>query len=318
MSQSSFSDTPAKEPETKQLNVSEYPTVLGVPTHVLQYGTLGDSVESLVLIIPGNPGVPDFYAEYMEIIYKGLGEKVPVWAVAHAGHVPAPKQYKGQYDPVGNPFTLEGQTQHKVAFIQEHIPKNLNLVLIGHSIGCQIIIEIMKRLPKWNIIKSYLLFPTIERMAVSPQGQYATPLLRYARWLAYPLTLAASYLPKSLQEGIIRKYMSQRNVPECTIKGALCLFDAACQQNSMYMANDEMQLVREPDLQGIRENLDKILFYYGLTDHWCPVEYYHDMKKIFPQGNIILCEKGYEHAFVLESSVGMAELTIEWLKCDLE
>ena len=40
--------------------------------------------------------------------------------------------------------------------------------------------------------------------------------------------------------------------------------------------------------QVIEQNLKKLIFYYGATDHWAPVSYYEDMKKKFPEGEICL------------------------------
>ena len=63
----------------------------------------------------------------------------------------------------------------------------------------------------------------------------------------------------------------------------------------------------------IEQNLKKLIFYYGATDHWAPVSYYEDMKKKFPDGEIYLCERKFKHAFVLESSEEVAEMDT---RCD--
>lgn len=63
--------------------------------------------------------------------------------------------------------------------------------------------------------------------------------------------------------------------------------------------------------------LCQIVFYYGATDHWCPVQYYHDIRKDFPEGDIRLCERGIRHAFVLDSGEEMANMTAEWIFDDL-
>lgn len=45
-------------------------------------------------------------------------------------------------------FGLNGQIEHKLAFLRKHVPRETNLVLVGHSIGCYIILEMMKRDPE--------------------------------------------------------------------------------------------------------------------------------------------------------------------------
>lgn len=68
-----------------------------VPTHIITYGRwLEDSdassthSEAIILVIPGNPGIIDYYDEFMESLYKSLDCKVPVWGISHAGHVKVP------------------------------------------------------------------------------------------------------------------------------------------------------------------------------------------------------------------------------------
>ena len=66
--------------------------------------------------------------------------------------------------------------------------------------------------------------------------------------------------------------------------------------------------------QVIGQNVKKLIFYYGATDHWAPVSYYEDMKNKFPEGEIYLCERKFKHAFVLESSEEVAEMVALWIQ----
>ena len=74
-----------------------------------------------------------------------------------------------------------------MAFLDEFLPASCKITFIGHSIGCKIILEIMKELSlrhnqngkslqtinqSLSIHKSYLLFPTIERMKQTPAGRF--------------------------------------------------------------------------------------------------------------------------------------------------
>ena len=78
--------------------------------------------------------------------------------------------------------TLQGQVEHKLRYIDEFIPRQAKLVLIGHSIGCYIILHMLEQLPRDRILICPLLFPTVERMAESPKGFYFTPLLKFFRY----------------------------------------------------------------------------------------------------------------------------------------
>lgn len=61
----------------------------------------------------------------------------------------------------------------------------------------------------------------------------------------------------------------------------------------------------------------QLIFYYGATDHWCPVQYYHDIKKDFPHGDFRLCENSFRHAFVLDAGRDVAKMVVEWICADL-
>uniref|UniRef100_A0A4W6BPR2 Lipid droplet-associated hydrolase n=1 Tax=Lates calcarifer TaxID=8187 RepID=A0A4W6BPR2_LATCA len=89
------------------------------------------------------------------------------------------------------------------------------------------------------------------------------------------------------------------------------------QANAMYMGGQEMKKVLERDNITIRKNLEKLIFYYGATDHWCPIQYYLDIKKDFPHGDIRLCENGFRHAFVLDTGREVAKMVVEWISGDL-
>jgi len=64
----------------------------------------------------------------------------------------------------------------------------------------------------------------------------------------------------------------------------------------------------------IEQNLKKLIYYYGATDHLAPVTYYEDMKEKFPDGEIYLCGRKFKHAFVLESSEEVAKMVAPWIK----
>ncbi|XP_077990763.1 lipid droplet-associated hydrolase-like [Glandiceps talaboti] len=314
---------------------SEYLMVNGVNTHVLKYDC--ERKESLykietspsahckdhdvlALLIPGNPGVVGFYELFMETLYDASGRSVPIWAISHAGHEITPDMKKVHWNfSSGNDekYNLEGNIQHKVEFIKKYVPPKTKLVLIGHSIGCYFILEILKRMPQINVLKCILLYPTIEGMWESPKGLWMGTTVVYLRWLVLLPVILASYLSPHVQWSLIQWYFKGRKVASCTYNAAMNLFNPFCVSNQTYMAACEMREVVSPDLETIRNHLHKLLFYYGASDHWCPVSYHHKMKLNFPHGDIRLCEKGFDHAFCLESSVEVAEMVWSWLKNDV-
>lgn len=292
-----------------------------VPTHVMTFGCwVKDEVQLrrcgfVVIIFPGNPGMIEFYKDFMETIYERLYRKVPVWGISHAGHVKVPSNVVlPPLNDVEDHYGLHGQIQHKVAFIENYVPSDISVVLVGHSIGCYLALEVMSSIVGSQILKSILLFPTIEQLALSPQGQWASPLLSFFQPIAMLLSYLLSYLSERIQYKVVQWYFQGQNVPECVLCASMNIFIPECTKRWMHMAYDEMKNVREADTNNIARHLDDLIFYYGANDHWCPKNYYLAMKERFPMGKILLCDKGYDHAFVLHSSVPVGELVTDWLQ----
>ncbi|CAN9502026.1 unnamed protein product [Ophioblennius macclurei] len=296
----------------------------GAVTEVLKFGSrrLNSGHKVLFLIIPGNPGVVGFYRTFMQTIHSTFGYNHPVWAVSHAGHCVPPDCMDMVEDAStaaeNDVFGLNGQIEHKLAFIREHVPAETNLVLVGHSIGCYIILEIMKRNPELKVLKAVMLFPTIERMAATPQGKVMTPVLCRMRYVAYLPLFLLSLLPESLKAGLIKLVFGGiRSLDHFVLRPTVGLLSGDSAANAMYMGAQEMREVLERDNTTIKNNLNKLIFYYGATDHWCPVQYYHDIKRDFPQGDFRLCENGFRHAFVLDAGREVARMMAEWIRGDL-
>ncbi|XP_049319409.1 lipid droplet-associated hydrolase [Astyanax mexicanus] len=302
----------------------------GVATELLKYGPRDlhaaaetpDPPRVLILVIPGNPGVVGFYKTFMWTLYQAFNRRYPVWSVGHAGHCVPPDTMDMVEDAclaeAEDVCGLNGQIQHKLAFLSEHVPRDTHLVLIGHSIGCYIILETMRRDPKLKVLKSVLLFPTIERMAVTPQGKVMTPLLCNLRYTAYLPVFLLSLLPERLKTSLVHLVLkSVKHLDTLIVPPTASLINVDCVGNAMYMGSQEMRLVLERDNSTIRHNLHKLVFYYGATDHWCPVQYYYDLRRDFPDGDIRLCERGHRHAFVLDAGQEMGEMTTEWIREEL-
>ncbi|XP_048831194.1 lipid droplet-associated hydrolase isoform X3 [Brienomyrus brachyistius] len=221
--------------------VLEHLYCCGAATEVLKFGQreLGPlegrhgSPPLLFLIIPGNPGLVGFYRPFMKTLWQSFQGLHPVWAVSHAGHCVPPDSMDMTEDgpllETHDVFGLRGQIEHKMAFLKRHVPRDTKLVLIGHSIGCYIILEMMKRDPQMQVLKALLLFPTIERMAASPQGRLMTPVLCRLRFITYLPIFLLSLLPLSLQAAIVKVVLSGLPSLDRTAAAAtLSLFNVDC------------------------------------------------------------------------------------------
>ena len=208
---------------------------------------------------------------------------------------------------------LDGQIAHKLKFIQDYIPEDTPLILIGHSIGCYMILKIMDVIDTSRVIQSCLLFPTIERMAESPKGSTFTKMSGFLGAVGHLPVYPLYYLTPNFLRYQMAKLYFMGKAPEGAVQATVRLVNPNCVANSLYLAKTEMAQVKDLDHDMVRRHKEKLMFYYGKSDHWCPIEYAEAMKASHPDADIRICARGFEHAFVLTNSKGMAEVLWDWL-----
>ena len=147
------------------------------------------------------------------------------------------------------PLSLEEQIMHKNKFLEEHIAPHSKIILIGHSIGAYIILNLLKTCNRASdITKAILLFPTIERMAVSPNGRYVMPMVTYFKWLAVSAVAAFSILPDFFKQSLVKWWLSDReNLMLSSVESVLKLLTPQSVNGVVTMAHDEMKEVVHPD-----------------------------------------------------------------------
>ena len=212
-------------------------------------------------------------------------------------------------------YGMRDQIWHKLCFIRDYIPADTRLILIGHSIGSYFILHMMEELEPNRVLKAMLLFPTIERIALSSSGKSLTTFVKYFGWLAPLPMYPVFYLtPATIKEIVLRWYFKGKDIPDSVIETTQLISDPKSFRNFVSMGNEELQNVVHADYHIIEKNLSKLMIYYGARDHWCPVEYYEDMKAKYPNGDIRLCKGNYDHAFILEHSKPVAEICCQFIQ----
>lgn len=147
------------------------------------------------------------------------------------------------------PLSLDQQITHKKIFLEEHIPLKSKIILVGHSIGAYIILQLLKNCDRaTDVTRGILLFPTIERMAISPSGRYVTPMVTYFKWPAIAAVTAFSFLPEFVKKGLVQWWLSNRkNLMFSSVDSVLKLLTAQSVNGCLTMAHDEMKEVLDPD-----------------------------------------------------------------------
>ena len=292
--------------------------VNGVPTQVYRLRGKPES-SSLVLVVPGNPGVAHFYVSFATRLFQLGKERYDVAVLSHAGHSPGvsrvvPSSAHSEQSASDNRdwYNLEEQIAHKLAYLRDSAEDRDSLYFIGHSIGCYFILEMLRELNPERVKKVFFLFPGIEKLGQTPRGQSIAPLLTTWRGLFTALVWLGSSFPEWFRHFVLNRHF--HSTPEAhrehMIRGTMNI-DSTSIHNILCMAEQEMKEVVTPPFEVIDANIGKIVFYYGREDHWNMESSYSDMAGRYPKGDINLCSKGCSHAFVEEHSDEMAEFVFE-------
>uniref|UniRef100_A0A6B2LI84 Lipid droplet-associated hydrolase n=1 Tax=Arcella intermedia TaxID=1963864 RepID=A0A6B2LI84_9EUKA len=149
-------------------------SVGGVPTEIIYVAARPDGVEGsggdgsvkVFCVIPGNPGLVDFYVDFANELYGRFDGGYSVMVVSHVGH--------GEEKLTGDKiYTLEDQILHKKLILEgiskgrysefDHLLNNKapQFILLGHSVGSYISLKVKARYPHLNISHIINLFPTV-------------------------------------------------------------------------------------------------------------------------------------------------------------
>lgn len=211
-------------------------------------------------------------------------------------------------------YDLQGQTNHKRDFIENYVPKDVKIYLIGHSVGSKICLELLK-IPSFSkqVEKCYLMCPTIEHIAKSTKGLRVPSFDRmFFLWrIFYNLF---HLLPVSFKTPIV-KYFIKRDGMDVDefLKPSLEYTNPRVIDKIWFMALDEMEKIKDLDEEHVKSNVHRLKLYYAVKDDWVRSESYQEIKDKIPKIDAELCSRGFEHAFVLKSGPESAKLMSEWI-----
>ncbi|KAG0313172.1 hypothetical protein BGZ97_010465 [Linnemannia gamsii] len=269
-------------------------------------------VHTVLFMIPGNPGLIDYYIPFLQTVHDKCDGKIDIFGASHLGHS------AGSHvaDP-SRMYTLEEQVESKIAILdrlREQYPAGTRFLLAGHSMGSWLALRVLKARPNHGIERLFELFPTIHRIADTPNGRKMQTLfkpsvrsivggtvstLRFV--FSAPPVLRSIVGLITGQEGDMAEVTSSQMLHSSVVK------------NCLFLAGQEMEAIKVMDKETIKQHADKFVFYYGKTDEWSPIENYYEMQKEFPQCKSLLCEQGMVHAFVLGHGEAMGLLVGQWI-----
>ena len=311
----------------------------------------GAKRRALIYFICGNPGLVAFYADFLRCMRTLLGSR--------RGHRQTAYDIYGrnllgfgdeEHEPFGRdnlPWDLKGQIggvyQHVAARrTQEGAPYD-SVILMGHSVGAYIAVEIFHRHTKSPDEKAshlvldhgLLLFPTLSHISLSLSGQRASLLCRLPGFEAYAHLVAGALLllvPEATLRWVTRRLLGFDGPGAATAAAWLKSRDGVRQ--AIHLGMSELRGIGEETWgealwevsaeagggagaggDGGEAALPKFFMFYGREDHWVADHVRDDFiarrREHGERGGrtkIVVDEGSIPHAFCVRE--GMANLCV--------
>lgn len=246
-----------------------------------------------VLVIPGNPGIVSFYTDFVESLYELLRGTASITAIGHISHTR--KNWER-----GRLFSLQEQIDHKLDFIKHELENiQVPILLVGHSIGSYISIEIFRRFPE-KVMYCVGLYPFLV-LNQNSHWQSMIGKIASSRIVSVALSSIVAVF------GLLPRWSSKFIVTKCIGKSwCSTAIEAACDhmlqyhvmRNVLYMAMTEFEKLSEkPDWAFMREKQNNLAFLFGIDDHWGPLSMFEEISKQVPEVGLSIEREGHTHAF---------------------
>ncbi|KAJ6509354.1 hypothetical protein C8R47DRAFT_1098425 [Mycena vitilis] len=256
------------------------------------------SPEAILLFIPGNPGLLNFYTEFLELLHN-KHPRMAVFGHAHLSHTP-------NVDP-GRNYSLAAQVESAIEAADAIRAEfsEAKLILSGHSVGAWVALQVLKARPS-DISQLFLLCPTLTHIADTPNGRrlswlFRTPLPRIVSWLSYltrPLPLSILFPWSASQIAVLRSLL---NSPTSIF---------AC----LSMAHEEMSTIRELDAALLQDHRHRLFFMFAAKDDWISTHKKTIMHLISSdESAMFVDEADVPHAFCLAHGLVVAGQCSLWL-----
>ncbi|KAJ1666847.1 hypothetical protein IW140_002496 [Coemansia sp. RSA 1813] len=292
--------------------------VCGELREVLFWPCTSGRPRAVLLLIPGNPGLIDFYIDFCNELHAQFPKELDIIGTSHLGHTRF-NDNRGQKHRSTKPYGLEDQVTNMLAMFdqidQTYMHLQPRMLLCGHSVGCYVAQRIVAERTD-RVHRVFSLFPAIDKIADTPRGKQLWLLFRpgarqlvaaavdMLRWLLPTRAIfKLASLSKSLGESNTRVVVDK-------------MLHGPCINSILKMAVDEMQKIVEVDEDLYAKEGEKFVMYYGTNDMWVPKDRYIKMRNINTKGIVRLCNLGISHAFVTTHSAEMARVMIEMLTKD--
>ncbi|GLB35983.1 putative lipid-droplet associated hydrolase [Lyophyllum shimeji] len=281
-------------------------------SHALWWPAKLSTPETVILFIPGNPGLLDFYVPFLSSLYQAdTTSKLAIFAHSHIGHTPGIEHL---HVLPASRYGLTAQVEASIeAFDAIHSAFGIDtrVILVGHSVGAWVSLQVLKARPL-AASAIFLLCPTISEMAKTPNG-------RRISWLFSPhmrtIVSKLSYLTRILPVWFLALLhpswpLSQVLVLRTLLQSPRSILAA------LHMAHDEMGTIRDLDIDLLEMHRDQLWFYFAERDDWVGEQRENVLRSLKPDSEnvrVVHGHHGIPHSFCINHGEQLALQCCEWL-----
>ncbi|KAK9318801.1 hypothetical protein V1517DRAFT_334548 [Lipomyces orientalis] len=329
-----------------QVYPHRFPTVLyDVPP---LFATPDCEEVGVVFFIPGNPGLPQYYVPFLTLIR----EQLPGWrilCVSQAGCDTISTRFRYTDFSKQRYYNLRDQVEHKFELLSELLESHgymgpsgahKQVVLIGHSIGCWLLQQLLVRISNSDlqlaIRLAILLFPTIKNIGESDSGVKFRKIISHVPKLAHiagsTVYYVTRYLPRTAVQAVVSFFM--RFPPIHATKATLAMLDSpSVVYQCVSLGAEEMEKITE-ETEDIKllfwEGLwgthhkdgskqGRIVAYFAQEDHWVGNHTRAEIIEVHSSRSnvnfvVSSAEDNCQHAFCVNDNHAMAKHVVQWIR----
>ncbi|KIK70794.1 hypothetical protein GYMLUDRAFT_122109, partial [Collybiopsis luxurians FD-317 M1] len=246
--------------------------------------------KTLIMFIPGNPGLSEFYIPFLSALYKS-SISIVILAQSLLGHTE-----EAGPTPSTDLFSQVAVAIETFDTLAQAYP-DAKTIIIGHSVGCWIASQVLKARPD-KVDSLFLLFPTITNILDTPNGHSLSWAFRPPfPYFISKLSLLLRLLPPIVLSTVFREW------PETQLDVLRRLLQSpACIRACLHMAHEEMMTIRELDIDLLQTHRHRIHMYFAETDGWVGKNKDLIVSSFDPGAiKVVHGEHGIPHAFCISS-----------------
>ncbi|CAE6494616.1 unnamed protein product [Rhizoctonia solani] len=295
--------------------------------------------DALLLFIPGNPGLVEFYTEFLEHLHHTFnksGTQLAILVRGHVGHAPSLS--------TENAILVRGHVGHAPSLSTENgawtvgldsqvtsvielydsardfYGPNTKIILAGHSVGSWIVTQVMHARPN-TASGALLLFPTVSNIASTPNGRKLSWLFRRPiPTIVSNLSRLLTFPPFSLVPYTLSYWSKFGDYPPDQLSVIKSLVTSPhVVYSALTMAHDEMQTIGSlgsapSTVQATCERERSYIYAcFAAKDEWVGDEV-SSVKAMLDDHRVIVRDDDVPHAFCIGHSIPVAETCVEWVR----